>query len=58
MPAAARRDAWCRWRNWRRSAGGGIAGGWRPDWQPRPRDAAQALLESTGFTGPFWSLTG
>ena len=28
------------------------------DWQPRSREASQALLESTGFTGRFWSLTG
>jgi hypothetical protein len=29
-----------------------------PGWAPRSPDASQALLESTGFTGPFWSLTG
>ena len=28
-----------------------------PDWQPRTLEASQALLASTGFTGPFWSLT-
>ena len=28
-----------------------------PDWQPRTPAASQALLESTGFTGAFWSLT-
>jgi hypothetical protein len=29
-----------------------------PEWQPRSREASQALLESTGFTGAFWSFTG
>jgi len=29
-----------------------------PDWQPRTLAASQALLESTGFTGAFWSFTG
>ncbi len=28
-----------------------------PDWRPRTLAESQALLESTGFTGPFWSLT-
>jgi hypothetical protein len=28
-----------------------------PDWRPRTLDESQALLASTGFTGPFWSLT-
>jgi len=28
-----------------------------PDWQPRTLEASQALLEGTGFTGPFWSFT-
>jgi hypothetical protein len=25
-----------------------------PDWRPRPRDEAQAILDSLGLTGPFW----
>ena len=25
-----------------------------PDWQPRARDDAQAILDSIGLTGPFW----
>ena len=29
-----------------------------PDWQPRTLAASQALLDATGFTGPFWSFTG
>lgn len=28
-----------------------------PGWRPRTVEASQALLESTGFTGAFWSLT-
>ena len=27
-----------------------------PDWQPRSREASQAILEALGLTGPFWSL--
>ena len=27
-----------------------------PDWQPRSREASQAILERLGLTGPFWSL--
>jgi hypothetical protein len=27
-----------------------------PGWQPRTRDASQALLESIGLTGSFWQL--
>jgi hypothetical protein len=27
-----------------------------PDWQPRPRDASQAILDAVGLTGPFWRL--
>lgn len=38
----------------RRWYGGRLA----PDWQPRPVEASQALLESAGFTGPFWSFAG
>jgi hypothetical protein len=29
-----------------------------PDWRPRTLPESQALLESTGFTGRFWSFTG
>jgi hypothetical protein len=29
-----------------------------PDWRPRTLAESQALLESTGFTGRFWSFTG
>ena len=25
-----------------------------PDWRPRTRDEAQAILDSLGLTGPFW----
>lgn len=25
-----------------------------PDWRPRPREEAQAILDSLGLTGPFW----
>jgi hypothetical protein len=28
------------------------------DWRPRTLAESQAILESTGFTGSFWSLTG
>ena len=28
-----------------------------PDWQLRSLADSQALLESTGFTGAYWSLT-
>lgn len=28
-----------------------------PDWQPRTREASQAILDRLGLTGPFWSLT-
>lgn len=27
-----------------------------PDWRPHTRDQNQAILESLGLTGPFWSL--
>lgn len=27
-----------------------------PDWRPRTRDESQAILDSLGLTGPFWSL--
>ena len=27
-----------------------------PDWQPRPRDESQAILDSLGLRGPFWQL--
>ena len=26
-----------------------------PDWRPRPREEAQAILETLGLTGPFWT---
>lgn len=26
------------------------------DWAPRPVERSQAILEETGFTGPFWEL--
>jgi hypothetical protein len=29
-----------------------------PDWQPRSRDASQALLAAVGMTGPYWTLPG
>jgi hypothetical protein len=25
-----------------------------PDWRPRTRDEAQAILDALGLTGPFW----
>jgi hypothetical protein len=28
------------------------------DWRPRTLAESQALLASTGFTGPFWSFAG
>ena len=27
-----------------------------PGWQPRPREASQAILDELGLTGPFWRL--
>ena len=27
-----------------------------PDWRPRTRDQNQAILDSLGLTGPFWTL--
>lgn len=27
-----------------------------PDWRPRTRDESQAILETVGLTGPFWTL--
>ena len=27
-----------------------------PAWSPRPRDDAQAILDSLGLTGPLWQL--
>jgi hypothetical protein len=27
-----------------------------PDWRPKSRDESQAILESVGFTEPFWQL--
>ena len=27
-----------------------------PEWRPRTREANQAILDSLGLTGPFWSL--
>ena len=27
-----------------------------PDWLPHTREQNQAILESLGLTGPFWSL--
>lgn len=27
-----------------------------PDWQPRPREAGQAILDGLGLTDPFWRL--
>ena len=28
-----------------------------PDWRPRTRDEAQAILDGAGLSGPFWSLS-
>jgi hypothetical protein len=27
-----------------------------PDWQPRAREASQAILDRLGLIGPFWQL--
>lgn len=27
-----------------------------PDWQPRPFEQGQAILDRLGLTGPFWRL--
>lgn len=27
-----------------------------PDWRPRTRDESQAILDSLGLVGPFWTL--
>lgn len=27
-----------------------------PDWQPRPREGGQAILDVLGLTDPFWRL--
>ncbi len=27
-----------------------------PDWQPRPREEGQAILDRLGLIGPFWRL--
>jgi hypothetical protein len=29
-----------------------------PEWRPRTRDEAQAILHEIGLRGPFWSLSG
>jgi len=28
------------------------------DWQPRTREASQAMLTAVGLTGPHWTLAG
>jgi hypothetical protein len=27
-----------------------------PDWQPRPREASQMILNDLGLSGAFWQL--
>jgi len=29
-----------------------------PDWQPRTREASQAILDEVGLVGDFWRLPG